>query len=78
MPHVQITLLEGRTPEQKRKVAEGITRVLVEEAGARREAVSIAFPRCPRHRLCPRRRPGGRPETRSLAALVPPRKNRGI
>ena len=43
MPHVQITLLEGRTPEQKRKVAEGITRVLVEEAGARREAVSIAF-----------------------------------
>ncbi len=33
MPHVQITLLEGRTPEQKRKVAEGITRVLVEEAG---------------------------------------------
>ncbi len=43
MPHVQITLLEGRTPEQKRKVAEGITRVLVEEAGARREAVSVAF-----------------------------------
>ncbi len=43
MPHVQITLLEGRTLEQKRKVAEGITRVLVEEAGARREAVSVAF-----------------------------------
>jgi 4-oxalocrotonate tautomerase len=43
MPHVQITLLEGRTPEQKRKVAEGITRILVEEAGARSEAVSIAF-----------------------------------
>ncbi len=43
MPHVQITLLEGRTPEQKCKVAEGITRVLVEEAGARREAVSVAF-----------------------------------
>ncbi len=35
MPHVQVTLLEGRTPEQKRKVAEGITRILVEEAGAR-------------------------------------------
>ncbi len=43
MPHVQVTLLEGRTPEQKRNVAEGITRVLVEEAGARREAVSVAF-----------------------------------
>ena len=43
MPHVQITLLEGRSPEQKRKVAEGITRLLVEEAGARRDAVSVAF-----------------------------------
>ncbi len=43
MPHVQVTLLEGRTPEQKRKVVEGITRILVEEAGARRETVRIAF-----------------------------------
>lgn len=42
MPHVQITLIEGRTREQKRKVAERITQVLVEDAGARREAVSVA------------------------------------
>ena len=39
MPHVQITMLEGRSEEQKRRVAEGVTRLLVEEAGARSEAV---------------------------------------
>jgi 4-oxalocrotonate tautomerase len=43
MPHVQITLLEGRNEDQKRRLAERITEVIVEEAGARREAVSIAF-----------------------------------
>jgi 4-oxalocrotonate tautomerase len=43
MPMVQITLLEGRTAEQKRKIAQRITDVLVEEAGTRREAIVIAF-----------------------------------
>ena len=43
MPHVQITLLKGRTTEQKRKVAERITQVLVEDAGASRDAISVAF-----------------------------------
>lgn len=43
MPHVQITWLAGRTPEQKRRLAERITQALVEEGGARREAVSLAF-----------------------------------
>jgi 4-oxalocrotonate tautomerase len=43
MPMVQVTLLEGRTAEQKRKIARRITDALVEEAGARREAVVIAF-----------------------------------
>lgn len=43
MPHVQITLLEGRSAEQKRRIAERITQILVEEGGARREAVSVAF-----------------------------------
>lgn len=43
MPHVQITLLEGRSLGQKRRLAERITDVIVEEAGARKEAVSIAF-----------------------------------
>ena len=43
MPLVQITMLSGRTTEQKRKLAERITDALVEEAGARREAVVVAF-----------------------------------
>ncbi len=43
MPHVQITLLKGRTVEQKRKVAKRISDVLVEDAGAKLEAISIAF-----------------------------------
>lgn len=43
MPMVQITMLEGRTAEQKRKIAQRITDALVEEAGTKREAVMIAF-----------------------------------
>jgi len=43
MPHIQITLLKGRTVEQKRKVAERVTDVLAEEAGAKREDTTIAF-----------------------------------
>ena len=43
MPHVAITLLKGRTLEQKRKVAARITDVLAEEAGAKREDTTIAF-----------------------------------
>ena len=34
MPHVQITWVEGRTVEQKRRVVERFTKVLEEEAGA--------------------------------------------
>ncbi len=43
MPHVQITLLEGRTPEQKRKIVERVTETMVQEAGTSREGVSVAF-----------------------------------
>ena len=43
MPMVQITMLAGRTADQKRKIAKRITEVMVEEAGARREGVVIAF-----------------------------------
>jgi len=43
MPLVQITLLAGRTADQKRKIAKRITDVLVEEARARREAIIVAF-----------------------------------
>jgi 4-oxalocrotonate tautomerase len=43
MPLIQITMLEGRTADQKRKIAQRITDTMVEEAGARREAIMIAF-----------------------------------
>ena len=43
MPLVQVTMLEGRSAEQKRKLAQRITDAMVEEAGARREAIVVAF-----------------------------------
>jgi len=43
MPHVQITMLKGRTLEQKRKLAARVTDALEQECGARREAISIAI-----------------------------------
>jgi len=43
MPLVQVTLLKGRTVEQKRKVAERITAAMVEEAKAAKEAVVVTF-----------------------------------
>ena len=42
MPHIQITLLEGRTPEQKRKIVERITETMVEEAGTSRDGGTIS------------------------------------
>ena len=47
MPHIQITLLEGRTPEQKRKIVERVTNTMIEEAGTAREGVSVAFVEVP-------------------------------
>ena len=43
MPMVQITMLAGRTADQKRRIAKRITDALVEEAGARREGIIVAF-----------------------------------
>jgi 4-oxalocrotonate tautomerase len=43
MPDVHITMLEGRSTDQKRKLAERITQVLVEEAGAKPESTHIVF-----------------------------------
>jgi len=43
MPLVQITMLQGRTADQKRKIARRITDAMVEEAGARREAIVVTF-----------------------------------
>ena len=43
MPLVQITMLQGRTVEQKRKLAQRITDVMTEESGARKEAIVVTF-----------------------------------
>jgi len=43
MPLIQVTMLSGRTADQKRKLAQRLTDVMAEEAGARREAVVVTF-----------------------------------
>lgn len=43
MPLIQITLLKGRTTEQKRRIAERVTDVLVEEAKTNRDGVVVTF-----------------------------------
>ena len=48
MPVIQVSLLEGRTTEQKRKLAKRITDAMVEEAGARAEGVVVTFVDLPR------------------------------
>ncbi len=43
MPHIQVTMLQGRSTEQKRKLAKRLTDAMVEEAGATRDAVTVAI-----------------------------------
>lgn len=43
MPLIQITLLKGRTTEQKRRIAQRITEVMVEEGKADRDAIVVTF-----------------------------------
>jgi 4-oxalocrotonate tautomerase len=43
MPVIQVTMLQGRTADQKRKIAQRITDAMVEDAGARREGVVVTF-----------------------------------
>jgi len=43
MPYVQVTWLTGRTPEQKRKLAERITNALIEDGRAQREHIQVTF-----------------------------------
>ena len=47
MPHIQVTMLNGRTEDQKRKVAQRLTEVVVEEMGTQPDAVTIAFVEVP-------------------------------
>jgi len=43
MPHVEITWVAGRTAEQKRKIAERVTAVLIEDGKAKRENIHVSF-----------------------------------
>jgi 4-oxalocrotonate tautomerase len=43
MPYVQITWLEGRSIEQKRKIAEQIAEALIEHGKASAEHIQITF-----------------------------------
>ena len=43
MPLIQVTMLQGRTADQKRKIAQRITDAMVEEAGAGRDAIVVTF-----------------------------------
>jgi len=43
MPYVQITWLEGRSTEQKRKIAERITDTLIEDGKAQLEHIQVTF-----------------------------------
>jgi|GEM_PF-332433 len=43
MPYVQVTWVAGRTPEQKRKLAERITQALIEDGRAKRENIQVTF-----------------------------------
>jgi len=49
MAHIQITLLEGRTVEQKRRTVKRITEVLREELNVNPERLTIAFVEVARH-----------------------------
>jgi 4-oxalocrotonate tautomerase len=43
MPLIQVTMLEGRSADQKRKLAKRITDAMAEEAGAKRDAIVVVF-----------------------------------
>jgi 4-oxalocrotonate tautomerase len=43
MPLIQVTMLKGRSVDQKRKIAERITQTMVEDGKAAKEAVIITF-----------------------------------
>ncbi|HEY4931389.1 MAG TPA: tautomerase family protein [Terriglobales bacterium] len=49
MAHVQITMLEGRTIEQKRRAVKRITEVMKEELNVNPEKMTIAIIEVPRH-----------------------------
>jgi 4-oxalocrotonate tautomerase len=51
MPTVRIDLLEGRTPEQKRKLGEAITEDIVRVLGVDRDRVTVIYNNVAKHDL---------------------------
>ncbi|HKW75796.1 MAG TPA: 2-hydroxymuconate tautomerase [Terriglobales bacterium] len=43
MPHIQITMLKGRTIEQKRKLVERVTDAMAEEAKTPKEGIVVTI-----------------------------------
>ena len=43
MPHIQITMLKGRTIEQKRKLVERVTGAMAEEAKTPKDGVVVTI-----------------------------------
>ena len=43
MPHIQITMLKGRTIEQKRKLVERVTDAMAEEAKTPKDGVVVTI-----------------------------------
>jgi 4-oxalocrotonate tautomerase len=48
MPHIQITMLAGRSTDQKRRAAKRITEVLQEELSVSPDRLTIVFVEVPR------------------------------
>lgn len=43
MPHVDISMLSGRSDELKKKVAEAVTETMIRELGCQRSHLSVAI-----------------------------------
>ncbi|SIS97287.1 4-oxalocrotonate tautomerase [Alicyclobacillus vulcanalis] len=48
MPLVQVTMVEGRSPEQKRALIEKVTDAVVDTLGAKRETVRVILYEVPK------------------------------
>ncbi len=70
MPHVQITWVEGRSAEQKRKIAERVTAVLIEDGKAKRENIHVSFHDVPASNLRGSRRARSGPKAHALSKIA--------
>lgn len=48
MPHVVIKMFPGRTDEQKKKLAENVTKAVMDAVGCEEKAISIAVEEIPK------------------------------